>query len=316
MVTSTTRLRSLLAQPGLVVAGCFDALSARMAEVAGFEAAYVSGFAVEASQLGSPDVGVITRTEMATHAGRIASAVDIPLICDVDTGYGDVLNVARTIGEFERAGVAAVQIEDQPEPKRCPLVEDRTVLPLDQALRRLGAALEARTDPDFFIIARTDADELSFDDAVTRARAYVTAGADAVMSPLSGLVDGVPFRRLAPEDQMEWHRRFCAEVGGPVFGLSIPATCTATDMFAAGYHAMILPTLSFRAAAIAMMASLREARVDGTATEYFASQPDEEQAVGLGLLRMLGLEADLELRRRFEFDPRVHPKGSQPWEAR
>ncbi|WP_294570019.1 hypothetical protein, partial [uncultured Arthrobacter sp.] len=77
-----------------------------------------------------------------------------------------------------------------------------------------------------------------------------------------------------------------------------------------------LPTLSFRAAAIAMMASLREARADGTATEYFASQPDEEQAVGLGLLRMLGLEADLELRRRFEFDPRVHPKGSQPWEAR
>lgn len=301
-MTATRQLRSLVAAGRLVAAGCFDALSARMAEVVGFEALYISGFAVEASQFASPDLGLITRSEMAGLAARIAATVGIPIICDVDTGYGDPLNVGRTVREFERAGIAAIQIEDQPDPKRCPLVERRTVLPVADALQRLHAAVAARTDPDFVIIGRTDADEISFDEAVARARAYLDVGVDAVMSPLSGPVEGVPFRKLTAAVQLHWHRRFCAEVGGPAYALSIPDGCTADDVLDTGYRAVILPTLSFRAAATAMMQSLRAARGDGTAATYFEDHPADPTVVGLGLLKLLGLQEALETREQYRFD--------------
>jgi methylisocitrate lyase len=292
------RFRLLLEARQLLVSGCFDALSARLAEHVGFAAVYVSGFAVEASQLASPDIGLITRTEMCTHAGRIAASVDLPVICDVDTGYGDTLNVRRTVHEFERAGIAAIQLEDQVEPKRCPLLEERAVLPPAAAEQRVRAAVEARTDPDFMIIGRTDADVISFEEAVSRCRLYLAAGAGAVMSPLKQ-VDGVPMSSLSPDAQLDAHRRFCQEVGGSAIATSVVPTHTAADMLSAGYSAVVMPTLAFQAAATAMMTALREAVTNGTAEEYFRAVPRDPEVVGLGLLKLLGVEAALETQRRF-----------------
>lgn len=285
----------------LVAAGCYDALSARLAEHVGFEAVYISGFAVEASQFASPDIGLVSRAEMSAHAARVAAAVEVPAICDVDTGYGDILNIQRTVREFERAGVAAIQLEDQVDPKRCPLLEERAVLPREVAVRRLRAALDARSDPDFTVIGRTDGDEVSFEEAVARCRLFLEAGAGAVMTPLKK-VGGGSISSLPPDGQMEAHRRFCREVGGPAIATAIVSGFTYQDMLAAGYQAVVLPTLSFQAAATALIRSLREARGNGTAEAYFRETPREPEVVSLGLLKLLRVEELLATQRGYNQD--------------
>ena len=296
--SKTNAFRRFLGSGTLVVAGCYDALSARLAQHAGFEAVYISGFAVEASQFASPDIGLISRAEMCSHAARIAASVDVPAICDVDTGYGDVLNVQRTVREFERAGIAAIQLEDQVDPKRCPLLEERAVLDRPAALRRVRAALDARSDPDFTVIGRTDGDAISFEEAVARCRMFLEAGVGAVMTPLKQ-VDGRPMGSLPADAQMEAHARFCSDVEGPAIATSIVPGRTAADMLDAGYQAVVLPTLSFQAAASALLASLREARGNGTAEAYFAAVPKEPDVVGLGLLKLLGVEELLAKQRSY-----------------
>ncbi|MEW6490028.1 MAG: oxaloacetate decarboxylase [Thermodesulfobacteriota bacterium] len=184
----TTQLRRLLERPGIRMApGCHDALGARFIQRSGFSVAYVTGYGVACSLLGRPDVGEITLTEMVTHAARIAAAIDIPLICDADTGYGGLLNVQRTVREFQRAGVAGIHIEDQQEPKRCAAMGGVRVLDLDAAVARVRAAVEAKDDPDFFVIARTDCrPALGVDAALERARAFADAGADMIYVELLG----------------------------------------------------------------------------------------------------------------------------------
>jgi len=185
--TVRRRLRARLKSGPLIVApGVYDAYGARLVEQAGFEALYLTGNGVSASLLGRPDVGLIDLTLIAGHAHRIAACVDIPLICDADTGYGNAVNVRRTVEEFEAAGVAAIHIEDQISPKRCGLLPGaRPVIALGEALGKIEAALAARRDPDFIIIARTDsADGHGLDEAIRRARAFVTAGADVVFVEL------------------------------------------------------------------------------------------------------------------------------------
>jgi len=161
----------------------YDGLSARIAQSVGFPAVAFSGNAVSASLLGLPDIGVMTLTENLAHAGRIARGLRIPMICDADTGYGGIMNVMRTVREFEAAGVAGIHIEDQVTPKRCGLLpQGIPVLDEAEACQKIKAAVYARTDPNFLIIARTDAKSMhGLEDAAKRARAYAHAGADAVL---------------------------------------------------------------------------------------------------------------------------------------
>ncbi|HEV2579471.1 MAG TPA: isocitrate lyase/PEP mutase family protein [Ktedonobacteraceae bacterium] len=180
---TTTRLRELLAAPDLLVApGAYDALSARLIAQAGFPAVYMTGFGTSASVLGQPDVGLLTMSEMLSRAAALASVVgDIPLIADADTGYGNPINVRRTIREYERAGVAGLHIEDQVWPKKCGHMEGKQVIPMDEMVQKVRAAADARQDPDFVIIARTDANAVTgFEDALRRGQAYREAGADVV----------------------------------------------------------------------------------------------------------------------------------------
>ena len=180
-MTAAARLRARLDGPTLVVPGAYNPLVARIFERHGFEAIYAGGYAAAAATYGLPDIGLLTQNEMAEHVARIAAAVDVPVIADADTGYGDLANVARTVREFERAGAAAVQIEDQVFPKRCGHLEGKQVIPRDEMVRKVRAALDARFDPETVIIARTDAIAVTgLADAVDRMHAYVAAGADVI----------------------------------------------------------------------------------------------------------------------------------------
>src|SRR5919108_1660912 len=167
----TTRLRELLTGPDLlVIPGAYDALSARLIVQAGFPAVYMTGFGTAASVLGQPDVGLLTMSEMVNRAAALAAVVgDLPLIADADTGYGNPINVRRTIREYERAAVAGLHIEDQVWPKKCGHMEGKQVIPMDEMVQKIHAAVDARQDPDFVIIARTDANAVSsFEDALRR----------------------------------------------------------------------------------------------------------------------------------------------------
>lgn len=180
---TTTRLRELLAGSELLVApGAYDALSARLISQAGFSAVYMTGFGTSASVLGQPDVGLLTMSEMVERAAALAAvAGDVPLIADADTGYGNPINVRRTIREYERAGVAGLHIEDQVWPKKCGHMEGKQVIPVDEMVQKVRAAVDARQDPDFIIIARTDANAVTgFEDALRRGQAYREAGADVI----------------------------------------------------------------------------------------------------------------------------------------
>src|SRR5256884_1173042 len=180
---NTARLRELLVQRGLLVApGAYDALSARLIAQAGFQAVYMTGFGTAASVLGQPDVGLLTMSEMVSRAAALAAVTgDVPLIADADTGYGNPINVRRTIREYERAGVAALHIEDQVWPKKCGHMEGKQVIPMQEMVQKIHAAVEARQDPDFVIIARTDANAVNgFGDALQRGKAYREAGADVL----------------------------------------------------------------------------------------------------------------------------------------
>jgi 2-methylisocitrate lyase-like PEP mutase family enzyme len=174
------RLRELLAGPQpLIAPGAYDALSARLIEQAGFDAVYMTGFGTTASLIGRPDIGLLTGAEMVDNARRIVSAVDVPVIADADTGYGNALNVLRTVQLYEQAGVAGIQLEDQVAPKKCGHMSGKAVIGTGEMVGKIRAAVAARQDPDLVVIARTDAVAVTgVTDAVARGRAYAEAGAD------------------------------------------------------------------------------------------------------------------------------------------
>mgnify|MGYP001055947451 CR=1 FL=1 len=188
---TTTRLRQMLdSGPMLVAPFILNALHAKIAESVGFDAVYITG-AGTAAERGFPDVGLLTMTEMVANAKYIAAAVDIPVVCDADTGYGNMINVQRTVREYEAAGVAGIHIEDQVFPKKCGFFEGKQVIPMEEHVQKIRAALDARQDPDFVIIARCDAYAVTgWEDTVARCCAYRDAGADMVF------VDGIK----TPED--------------------------------------------------------------------------------------------------------------------
>ena len=195
---TTTRLRELLSGERMLLAPfTYDGFTARIAQEAGFDAVYMSGFATSMSR-GLPDVGLLTQTEMVQNAASIASVVDVPVVADADTGYGNAINVHRTVREYERAGVAGVHVEDQVAPKKCGFFEGKQVIDVDEAASKICAAVEARSDDDFVVIARTDALAVNgWDDVERRCRAFVDAGADLVF------VDGI----RTSDDLKEFARR-------------------------------------------------------------------------------------------------------------
>jgi len=245
-VRATTRLRALLREPApLILPGCFNAMSARILEHAGFPALYMSGYGTSLNLLGLPDAGLITLTEMALNAKLIASAVRAPLIADADTGFGNAINVVRTVEEYIRAGVAGMHLEDQVAPKRCGHVAGREVIARDEAVLKIRAACQTRDalDPDFVIIARTDARGAhggSMEEAITRANAFLDAGADLAF------VEG-------PKDKAEV-AHICQAVKGPVFYnmTGISPRFTAEEMAAIGIRACILPGAAMRATIMAI----------------------------------------------------------------
>jgi carboxyvinyl-carboxyphosphonate phosphorylmutase len=178
----TTRLRQMLQEPGIVVApGAYDCLTAKIIQQAGFPAVYMTGAGTSVARLGYPDLALATMTEMVANAADIAGAVEVPVIADADTGYGGVLNVQHTIRQYERAGVAAIHIEDQEFPKRCGHLDNKRVVPVADMVRKIRAAVDARTDDDFVIIARTDALAVTgWDDTMSRCESYIQAGADVL----------------------------------------------------------------------------------------------------------------------------------------
>ena len=177
-MSRATKLRQLLKQDMIVAPGAYDCITARTIAQAGFSAVYMTG-AGTAATLGYPDYGLVTMSEMADNAGRIAASVDVPVIADADTGYGNELNTTRTIREYEKRGVAGLHIEDQGFPKKCGHLDNKVIVPLDEYLAKVRAAVAARTNPDFVVIARTDSRAvLGLEEAIRRANAALAAGAD------------------------------------------------------------------------------------------------------------------------------------------
>ena len=269
-------LKGLLNRHKLLVApGCFDGLSARLVEEAGFEAAYLSGGAV-ARSMGIPDIGLVTMSETIERAAQVISAVTIPIIADADTGYGNAVNLVRTVREFERVGVAAIHIEDQITPKRCGHLDGKEVIPLAEMEMKLSAALRTRTDPDFCIIARTDARGVhGFDDAIERAQAFAKLGVDAVFVE-------------APQSEAE-----LAEIPRRLPGLPLLVNVFKggkTPMLpverlqAMGYRIAIYPSETQRAGIHAMRTALDTLKREGTTESIDATLTtfkERDQVVGL-----------------------------------
>lgn len=248
-------LDDLLASGSLVVApGVFDGFSARAVEHEGFQAAYVTGAGSSLSNFGLPDLGFVTQSEMADHVARLAEATSLPLIVDGDTGYGDVLNVIRTVQRYERAGAAAIQLEDQVFPKRCGHLPDKRVIDSEDFARRITAAVEARHDDRFRIIARTDAIEpLGLDEAIDRANRYAEAGADLVFVEAPRNVDEI--------------KRIVAEVDAPLFinmiSHSVTPVLSHDELQGLGFAIAIYPMVTMASAMDGMRQALRALREDG-----------------------------------------------------
>ena len=260
------RLRALLESGQTIVApGAFDPLAARLVEEAGFPAVYMTGFGTSAALLGRPDVGLLTMTEMAGNAARIAACVDIPVIADADTGYGNPLNVIRTVGAFEAAGVAGIHLEDQVAPKKCGHMEGKLVIPADEMAAKIRAATEARTSPDFVIIARTDARAVEgFERSLARARLYLAAGADALfIEALTSEAEVAQVARAFPGVPLLFN---WAE-GGKTPPVSL------ARLRELGYRIVIFPISTLLAATAAMRRILQEIAQAGTPAAALGDLP-------------------------------------------
>lgn len=283
----TSRLRELIERPEILPAmGGYDALSARLVEQAGGEVVYMSGSSVSTSVHGYPDVGLTTMTEMVERARGMAGAVDVPVFCDADTGYGNPVNVMRAVEEYERAGVAGIHIEDQTFPKKCGHFDEKGVVPTEEMVGKVRAATDAREDDDFVVIARTDARAVEgFDAAVERSRAYVDAGADVLF-----------FEAPTTREELERVGEAFPDVpllanmteGGrtPLF--------TASEFEEMGYDLVIYPATGFKAAAKAMQELYAEIAETGTQAGMM-----DRLVTWEGRNEITGLDEMVELEERY-----------------
>jgi 2-methylisocitrate lyase-like PEP mutase family enzyme len=270
------KLKELLARERILVApGAFDGLSARLVEEAGFEAVYLSGGAV-ARSMGVPDIGLVTMSEVIERAAQVVAAVKIPVIADADTGYGNALNLVRAIREFERAGVAAIHIEDQVTPKRCGHLEGKEVISLPEMEKKIEAALATRTDRDLVIIGRTDARAVhGLEEAIRRGKAFARLGADAVFVE-------------APQSEAELEKIAQSLRDVPLLVNMFKGGKTpflpAPRLEAMGFRIVILPSETQRAAIHAMKEVLALLKRDGSTEamdDRLASFKERDRIVGL-----------------------------------
>ncbi|MBW2149711.1 MAG: methylisocitrate lyase [Deltaproteobacteria bacterium] len=286
MSKRSARLRELLAREEILMApGAHDALTARIAERCGFEAVYMTGAGTVNTQLGMPDHSIITLTEMVQSAARMARATTLPIVSDADTGYGGVLNVMRTVKEFQLAGISGIHIEDQVMPKRCGHVEGKEVIPMEEMMGKIRAACHARTEPDFLIIARVDARApLGFDEAVRRGRAYLEAGADMIFP-----------EALASEDEF---RTYAREVSAPLLAnmteYGKTPYITAAQFQEMGYRMVIYPASAMRVAIKAIYDLFTEIRRTGTQKRVLDRMFTRNQ-----LYELIDYREMLELEKRF-----------------
>ena len=275
-------LRGLLAAKEILVApGAHDVLTAKIIEKAGFQAVYMTGYGQAASHLGTADVGLLTMSEMLARANNFASAVDVPVIADGDTGFGNAINVMRTVRQYEMAGVAAIQLEDQVAPKKCGHMTGRQVIPMDEMVGKIRAAVEARKNPDFVIIARTDARTIhGIDEAIRRAKAYEEVGADIIFVESPESVDEM--------------KRITSGFNVPVLANMVEGGRTpflpARELEKLGYDLVIFPTASTYMVAQAMKNLMEELMKTGT-TENLISEmisfPEFNKLIGLTEIREL-----------------------------
>ena len=281
------RLRELLAKSEpLLAPGCYDALGARLVEEAGFDAVYMTGFGSSASRLGRPDVGLLTMPEMVENARLIVEAVDLPVIADADTGYGNPINVIRTVQAYERAGVAAIHLEDQVAPKKCGHMEGKQVIAAAEMAEKIRAAAAARRDPDFLLIARTDARAVEgLEAALERGRRYRAAGADVLFieapqsdAEISAVAEAFPDVPLL----------FNYAEGGKTPAVSYARLCEL------GFRIVIFPISTLLAATKAMRAVLARIREDGTPLSVLPELPKFAEFTSF-----IGLPEITELEQRF-----------------
>ncbi len=275
-----TRFRQLLSQPGFIVApGAYDGLSAKLIEQAGFEVVYATGGGISRS-CGYADIGLLTMTEVVMHLRWIVEATSLPVIGDCDTGYGNALNVMRAVREFERVGVAAFHLEDQVTPKRCGHYEGKEVVACEEMCKKLEAALEARTDPDLVIIARTDARAThGLDEAIRRGKEYAKAGADMIFVE-------------APRDRDELKRSADAIdrplVANMVQGGKTPMF-SAAELATLGYKLAIFASDVQRAAIYGIRELLHVLKRDGTPSAFTRTIdfPERETIIGMAEVQRL-----------------------------
>jgi methylisocitrate lyase len=260
-MSSGNKLREILERPGIrVLPGVYDCLGAKLAEQLGFEVVFTSGFGISASTLGRPDYGFLTATEMLYSVGRIAESVSVPLVADLDTGYGNPLNVIRTVTDAVKLGVAGVILEDQEWPKRCGHYEGKRVIPIAEHVEKIRAAVQARGDSGLVIIARTDARApLGLDEAIARGRAYYEAGADIVFIE-------------APQSVEEMKALASAFPGVPLFANMVEGgktpSLSGSQLEQLGFKIVVYPLSGLFAATFAMTACLRHLKEEGTTAGF------------------------------------------------
>jgi 2,3-dimethylmalate lyase len=281
MKKTTLFKQYILSDDILVMPGAHDALCARIIEASGHKALTMGGYSISASLLGRPDVSLLTLTEMADCYRRVADLVDIPLFVDGDTGFGGVLNVRRTVKEFERAGVAGMFIEDQVFPKRCGHMKDKQVIPAEEMVAKVKAAVDARVDDDFVIMARTDALAVNgLEDAIERGNLFRSAGADLIFVEAPTSVD-----------QM---RTITSGIEAPTLANNIEGgrspVLSALELQEIGYSAVVFPVAASYAVARALKELMLEIKTTGTTEGFRDRMVDFDQfneLIGLEDLRNL-----------------------------
>ncbi|MEY2520566.1 MAG: methylisocitrate lyase [Verrucomicrobiota bacterium] len=268
MSSPAARLRELIREGCVAMPGVFNAAMARLVERAGFDAVYISGAGLCNATAGMPDIGLLTLTEVAQLAGYVARAVKIPAIVDADTGFGGAENAARTIRQFERAGLAGCHIEDQEFPKRCGHLAGKTLVEIEDMNEKIAAAAAAKKDKDFLLIARTDARAVeSFAKAVERAQSYLGAGADAIFP--EALQSREEFRDFAKEVKAPLLANMTEFGKSPMLSLGLLAEL--------GYRMVIYPQTAFRVSMFAAGQMLRDLKKTGTQESWLDRMQTREE---------------------------------------
>ena len=282
--SAASRFRQMLQEPGIIMApGAYDCLTAKIIQQAGFPAVYMTGAGTSVAQLGYPYLALATMTEMVSNAAMIAEAVDVPVIADADTGYGGFLNVQRTVRQYQRAGVVAIHIEDQEFPKRCGHLEDKRVVSQSDMVRKIRAAVDARTDSDFTIIVRTDALAVTgWDDTMGRCQAYVEAGADILF--VEALRTSEQAETVARNFDVPMLYNFVETGKSPLL--------SAGELERLGFKLVIFPASALLTVCRSLLGLMQELKERGTTAHLLEDMVSLEQCFNtVGLAEMLARDA-------------------------